>query len=344
MIRFNNDYNCGCHPSVLAAMERVNEQSFAGYGLDEICARASETIKQRLGDVDVDVHFMLGGTQVNYTVIAAALRPYQGVVCVDSGHINVHETGAVEAKGHKILACPAVDGKLTAEGLESIALEYAESGIKEHITQPKLAFISFPSETGSIYSKQELLDLRAVCDRFNMYLYIDGARLSYGLTSPKCDVALADIAQIADAFYIGGTKCGAMFGEAVVLRHPAFRENFRAYIKQNGAMLAKGWLLGLQFEALFENDRYFEIARSANVLAGRIRDAFVARGIPMDADSPTNQQFVVLTSEQMRTLEGKYVFEYERRVSDNLHCVRFCTSWSTTEADVDALVADIATL
>lgn len=344
MIRFNNDYNCGCHPSILEALERTNAESYPGYGLDEWCERGAQAIKAHLGGIDADVHFMLGGTQANYTVIAAALRPYQGVASADCAHVNVHETGAVENTGHKILTCPAVNGKLTVEGLERIALDYAESGIKEHITQPKLAFISFPSEMGTIYSKRELLDLRAVCDRHNMYLYVDGARLSYGLTSPECDVTLADIARIADAFYVGGTKCGALFGEAVVLRNADLRENFRAYMKQNGGMLAKGWLLGLQFATLFEGNRYFDIARSANVEAARLREAFAARGIPLYVDSPTNQQFVVLTSAQMEALEGAYAFEYERRLDDDRHCVRFCTSWSTSPAGVDALIADIAKL
>lgn len=344
MIRWNNDYNRGAHPAILRALAETNEQSYGGYGLDDWCSRAADEIRVHLGRNDAEVHFMIGGTQVNYTVIAAALRPFQGVISADCGHINVHETGAVENTGHKILAVPGAEGKLTAAGIAAAAENYRTSGEREHIVQPKLVFLSFPSEYGTIYSKRELQEIRAVCDSYGLYLYMDGARLGYGLGASRCDVTLADLAVLADAFYIGGTKCGALFGEAVVLLNNDLKENFRSYMKQNGGMLAKGWLLGLQFYTLFHDGLYFKITKRADEAAERIKSAFSEKQVPFYMESFTNQKFVILTDAQIENLEHRHIFEYQMKMPDGRHCVRFCTSWSTTEDDLAALIEDIGSL
>lgn len=344
MIRWNNDYNHGAHPAILQALSDTNEQSYPGYGLDEWCERAAASIKKHLQKEHADIHFMVGGTQVNYTVIAAALRPYQSVISAATGHIHVHETGAVENTGHKIHALPGKNGKLTAEQIAAEAELYHSSGIQEHITQPKMVYLSFPTEYGTLYSWQELREIRRVCDAYGLYLYIDGARMGYGLGSSACDVTLADLAGLADAFYIGGTKCGALFGEAVVLLHDDLKDHFRSCIKQNGAMLAKGWLMGLQFDTLFRDDLYFRITRHAVDAAMKIKAAFEARQIPLYMESCTNQQFVILTDAQMEQLGKDHIFEYEEKLDAGRHVVRFCTSWSTQDEDVVALVSAIQAL
>lgn len=344
MIRWNNDYNQGAHPAILEALEKTGGQSYGGYGLDEWCRKASDVIRARLGRTDADVHFLVGGTQTNFTVIAAALRPYQSVISADTGHICQHETGAVEHTGHKVQAVPGRDGKLSAEAVRAEADAYRTSGVKEHITQPKMVYLSFPTEYGTLYSMQELQEIRKVCDEYGLYLYIDGARLGYGLGSDACDVTLAGLADIADVFYIGGTKCGALFGEAVVILREELKEDFRSCIKQNGGMLAKGWLLGLQFYTLFQDDLYFRITRQADEAAMQIRAAFEAKKIPFYVESPTNQQFVILTGAQMEQLGKKHIFEYEQRLGEDRHCVRFCTSWSTAQEDVETLRRDIEAL
>ena len=344
MYRWNNDYNCGAHPAILKALEETNTVSYCGYGLDEWCSKASDEIREVIGRPDAEVHFLLGGTQANYTMAAAALRPYQGVISAVTGHIFCHETGAVENTGHKILGLPGVNGKLTAEAIAAEAENYRVSGVQEHITEPKMVFLSFPSEFGTIYSLQELREIREVCTKYHMYLYIDGARLGYGLGSPACDVTVKDIAQLADAFYIGGTKCGALFGEAMVLLNDSVKDHFRSYIKQNGGMLAKGWLLGLQFSTLMQDGLYFDITRKAVEYAMEIKKAFEAQGIPFFYESFTNQQFVVLTEEQMAQIGKNHIFEYEENLGGGKHAVRFCTGWSTQPEAVKALIADIQKL
>lgn len=344
MIRFNNDYNHGAHPSILEAITGHNSESYGGYGLDPWCEKAAKRIKELIDCPTAAVHFLVGGTQANYTVIDAALRPWQSVIAASSGHIQVHETGAVEHTGHKIEALPAANGKITAEQVAAHADLYRTSGVQEHITQPKMVYISYPTEVGTIYSKKELEALRAVCDQYALYLFIDGARMGYGLGSPECDIIPADLARLADAFYFGGTKCGALFGEAVVLVNPALQADFRSSIKQNGGMLAKGWLLGLQFYTLFENSLYFNITKQAVAQALRIREAFLCKGLKLCTKSPTNQQFVILTNEQAMELSKKYIFEFQEQTDKNHCCVRFCTSWSTTDQEVEALIADIKKL
>lgn len=344
VIRFNNDYNCSAHPKILQALADTQSESYGGYGIDPWCEKAEAEIKKYLDCPEAKVHFMVGGTQVNYTVISAALRPYQSVISAATGHINVHETGAVEHCGHKIHALPAAEGKITAAQIAEEAALYYESPIPEHITEPKLVYLSYPTEYGTIYSKQELEEISAVCKQYQMYLFIDGARMGYGLGAPASDVTLADIARFADVFYIGGTKCGALFGEAVVFTNPELGVNFRSHIKQNGAMLAKGWLLGLQFYTLFRDGLYFEITKNAVRYAMQIKEAFAAKGIPAYFESPTNQQFVILGNTMLAKLDGKYVYEYDHKVDDTHSCIRFCTSWSTKQEDIDALIADIQAL
>jgi len=344
MIRFNNDYNRGAHPAILEALAKTNTTSYGGYGQDEWCERAAAAIRRELGGADAEIHFLVGGTQVNYTVIAAALRPYESVVCADTAHIQVHETGAVENSGHKIETVPNVDGKLTTADVRRLAEAYRVSTIPEHITEPKFVFLSMPSEYGTIYHLDELCALRAVCDEYGLYLYVDGARMAYGLGAADCDVTLADLAALCDAFTIGGTKCGALFGEALVLRNVALRRHFRSYMKQNGALLAKGWLLGLQFATLFENGRYFELGRRADALAMRLKAACEAKGLPLYMPNSTNQQFIILTDAQKAALAADFIFEEEGALPDGRSIVRFCTSWANTEEELDALCRAIAAL
>lgn len=338
MIRFNNDYNKIAHSSVLKALNEITDQSYAGYGLDSLCDKAKSEIKKYINNPEVEIHFLVGGTQTNFIVISSALRSYQSVICADSGHINVHETGAVENTGHKIEVVKGKDGKLTATQVKEVIENYKASNIKEHITEPKMVYLSFPTEFGTLYSKKELEEISLVCKEYGLYLFIDGARLSYGLAAEENGVTLEHLAELTDVFYIGGTKCGAMFGEAVVITNPELMLGFRASMKQNGSLLAKGWLLGLQFNALFETGLYFKIAKNAVKYAINIKKAFVEKGIKLYIDSPTNQQFVLLTQAQMNKLSESFVFEYEGRYDDTHHIVRFCTSWATTESEVNQLL------
>lgn len=344
MIRLNNDYCHGAHPAVLKALEQANEQAFCGYGCDEACERAANLIKARAQAPASDVHFLIGGTQANFVVISSALRPWQSVICADTGHINVHETGAVEHAGVKCETAPNTDGKISAAQIDAIARGWEESTVAEHITQPKMVYISMATETGSVYTRSELEAIRAACDAHNLYLFIDGARLSYGLEAIGGDVDLRDIARVADVFYCGGTKCGALFGEAVVITNDELKPHFRANMKQNGAMLAKGWLLGLQFEALFTDDLYFKIARRANEYAVRVKEACAKAGIPLFAQTTTNQVFITVTDAQYAQLSRDFALEFEQRVDEGHVAIRVCTAWSTTEGEISALEDAIAAL
>lgn len=343
MARWNNDYNMSAHPEILDAIVKA-DGSYAGYGTDEWCDKAKEEIRKHLGKADADIHFLVGGTQTNYIVIAAALRPYQGIISATTGHIALHETGAIENTGHKVITAEGENGKLNAEIVREIAKEYYDSDIQEHVVQPKMVFLSFPSEYGTIYTKKELEDIRAVCDEYKLYLYVDGARLGYGLAAQGCDVTIEDLAKLTDAFYIGGTKCGALFGEAVVLLNDELKDHFRSHIKQNGAMLAKGWLLGVQYYTLFKDGLYFKITSRAIIEAMRIKEAFKAKNIPFAFESFTNQQFVVLDNSQIEKIGRTQIYEYDSRIDKEHHVIRFCTSWSTKSEDVDKLIEDINNL
>lgn len=344
MIRFNSDYTEGCHPAILEKFAETNMEQTAGYGEDEYCAKAAERIKEICNAPEAAVHFLVGGTQTNVTVISAALRHYQGVITAGTGHINVHETGALEACGHKCLTIDTPDGKLTAEMVASyVDAHYAQDG-PEHMVQPKMVYISNSTEMGTIYKKAELEALYRVCRERDVYLFLDGARLGYALTCRENDLTLEDIAKNTDVFYIGGTKVGALFGEAVVIKNEKLKQDFRYSIKQHGGMLAKGRLLGIQFLALFENDRYFEISAHAARLAEKLKDELIKMGVEFYVDSPSNQQFPILPDGVLEKLQEKYSYAYQERVDDAHSAVRFCTSWATKEENVDALLADIAAL
>ena len=316
MIAFNCDYNEGAHPRILEALIETNMEQTAGYGGDQYC-REAEIIKGLCQSPEAKVHFMVGGTQANLTVISSVLRPHQAVLCAVSGHINVHETGAIEACGHKVMTVPSEDGKISAEQVrETYALHKNDSSF-EHTTQPKLVYISNPTELGTIYTKKEVEELRAACDECGMYLYLDGARLGYGLCAENNDLDLESIAKNCDVFYIGGTKVGALFGEAIVICNPALQEDFRYIMKQKGGMLAKGRLLGLQFRELFKDGLYFTMSNHAIRLAMRLKNGLAERGYKFLLDSNTNQQFVIVPDKKL------------------------CTSWATKEENVEELLSDM---
>lgn len=340
MIRFESDYTQGAVPQILDALLKTNMEQTPGYGEDKYCLSAADKIRKELGRDDLAVHFLVGGTQTNFTFIASCLRPHEGVISASTGHINVHETGAVEATGHKILPIPSFDGKINAQQIEEMVVAHANDASFEHITKPKMVYLSMPTENGTIYSKAELEAIYDCCKRKNLILYIDGARLGYALMCKENDVAFSDLPNLCDAFYIGGTKVGALFGEALVIVNDRYKEDFRYIEKQKGAMLAKGRLLGLQFETLFTDGLYFEISKHAMKLADKIRDAFKEKGIKLLYDSPTNQLFPMLTDEEMNKLKNDFSFSYWGKF-DGLNAVRFCTSWATQESDVAALLKAI---
>ena len=339
MIYFHNDYSEGCHEKVLAALTRTNLEQTPGYGEDHYCAEAADLIRKACNALEMAVHFLVGGTQANLTVIDAALRPHQAAVSADLGHINSHETGAVEATGHKVMALPSTDGKITAEQVAKMVEEHYASASFEHTTQPKLVYISSPSELGTLYSRSELEALSAVCRAKGLYLFLDGARMGYGLAASDNDVTLADLARLCDVFYIGGTKVGALFGEAVCITNPALKEDFRYLIKQHGGMLAKGRLLGVQFKALFEDGLYFRLGTHAVAMADKIRATLEELGVPSLVPGTTNQIFPILSDALLAELEKEFTFVEQERVSPTHRAVRFCTSWATTEENTDALCA-----
>lgn len=341
MIYFNCDYTEGAHPRILERLLETNFDQTIGYGMDEHCKKAAAYIKDACKSADADVHFLVGGTQTNMTVIDAALKPYQGVICADSGHINVHETGAVEACGHKCISIPSSDGKIYEPEVRELLSTHFANGGDEHMVQPKMVYISNPTELGTIYSKAELKGLYELCKEFGAYLFLDGARLGYGLMCKANDLTLADIAQYTDVFYIGGTKVGALFGEAVVITNNELKPDFRYNIKQHGGMLAKGRLLGIQFETLFEDGLYFEIAKHAMDMAEIIREKLEGWGAEFVGASPTNQIFVSLPNTVVEELSKKYVLEPWGKVDDTHQAMRICTSWATKEENVASLLADM---
>ena len=342
MPSFGNDYLAGCHPAILERLITSNLEQTPGYGLDPYCASARAKIRAAIGDENADVHFLVGGTQTNATVIAHILRPHQGVIAAEAAHIATHETGAIEAAGHKVLALPSTDGKLTAAQVQDFFTQYyAASDIQEHIVQPGMVYISQPTELGTVYSRAELAALAQVCRRHDLPLFVDGARLGYALHPEVSDVTLADLAALSDVFYIGGTKCGALFGEAVVITRDTCKPHFRATMKQHGGLLAKGRLLGIQFDVLFTDDLYTRICHDAIAHARRIRNAFEARGIAFYGASTTNQQFPILSEAEAARFIRDYGFADWGR-HGNAHIVRYCTSWATTAKEVEALLAAIA--
>lgn len=341
MIYFNCDYTEGAHPRILERLVETNFDQTIGYGMDEHCKKAVAYIRKACECETADVHFLVGGTQTNVTVIDAALKAYQGVICAETGHINVHETGAVEACGHKCITIPSNDGKIYEPEVREIFATHFANGGDEHMAQPKMVYISNPTELGTIYSKAELKALYELCKEYGAYLFVDGARLGYGLMCKANDLTLADFAAYTDVFYIGGTKVGALFGEAVVITNNELKADFRYNIKQHGGMLAKGRLLGIQFETLFEDGLYFDIASHAMNMAEKIREKMAELGAEFTVASPTNQIFVSLPNAVIEELSKKYVLEPWGKVDEDHVAMRICTSWATKEENVDALLVDM---
>ncbi len=344
MIWFNCDYSEGAHPRILERLAQTNFEQTAGYGNDPYCLQAAERIKQLCQAPQAQVHFLCGGTQTNLTVLAACSRPYQSIISPVSGHINVHEAGAIEATGHRIEALPHENGKITAAQIARVCKAHWEDDNPEFAPQPRTVYISFPTEYGTLYSLQELQDIRRVCDENHLFLFIDGARLGYGLTAPGNNVTLADIAALADVFYIGGTKIGALLGEAVVIVNPKLQKDFRYFMKQKGGILAKGRLLGIQFLTLFEDGLYLQLAQHANDMAALIKTVCKQAGFSFLYDSPTNQQFPILPNEMIAELEETYAFAHMGRVDNRHRAIRICTSWATRKEDVEQLTADLQKL
>ena len=342
MISFENDYSTGAHPRVLEALAATNLEPASGYGTDRFCASAAEHIRAACADDTADVFFLVGGTQTNAVVISSLLAGYEGVIAADTGHIAAHEAGAIEATGHKVIALPEHDGKLQAAEVEAYLEGFYADANYEHMVFPGMVFIAHPSELGTLYSLAELEELSAVCRRFHIPLYLDGARLSYGLAAPESDVTLPDIARLTDAFYIGGTKCGALCGEAVVFPRGGMPKHFLTHAKQHGALLAKGRLLGVQFDTLFTNGLYGEVGRTAIDAAAELRRILSEAGCTFFRESPTNQQFVILENTQMEALAERVRFSFWERVDDTHTAIRFVTSWSTTADDLAFLETALA--
>ena len=343
MIRFESDYLEGAVPEIMSRLIETNYEQTAGYGVDPYCRAAREKIKLECNAFDADIHFLVGGTQANLTVIAASLRPHQGVMAAETAHIEAHETGAIEATGHKVITLPTTDGKISAADVKAYVLRHRADESFEHIVQPAMVYISQPTETGTVYSLPELEELSSVCRELGLILFADGARLSCALACEGTPT-LRDLARLCDVFYIGGTKVGALFGEAVVIMNPALKKDFRFMMKQRGGRMAKGRLLGVQFDTLFTDDLYFKISRHAIEMAHQIRDIFVSAGYPLLFDSPTNQQYPIMSDDELAILGKSFGYEYWERVDETHSGVRFCASWATKQEHVDALRAAVNAL
>ena len=337
-LSFACDYAKGAHPNIMKRLAETNMMKTAGYGLDEISESARNRIRKACGCEKAAVEFLVGGTQTNAVMIDALLRSYQGVIAAETGHISVHEAGAIEAGGHKVLALPHRSGKISAEDVEKYLEDYYSDESHEHMVMPGMVYLSHPTEYGTLYTGEELLALRKTCDKYRISLYIDGARLAYALSSPANDVTLPLLAQVCDAFYIGGTKCGALFGEAVVVPDPDRIPHLFTIIKQHGALLAKGRLLGIQFDELFRDDLYMKIGEAAVRAADRIRKALRQKGYRLCFGSPTNQIFCIVENEDLKRLREKVDCEFWEKYDDGHTVIRFATDWGTTESETTALV------
>ena len=330
---FRNDYGEGAHPIVMQRLMETNLEHTCGYGMDDYSLRAQALIREKCGRPDAQVHFVIGGTSANLIALSAFMRPYEAAVAAEGGHINVHETGAIEGSGHKVLIAASREGKVTPEGLRAVCRQHTD----EHMVRPRVLYISQPTEIGTVYSKAELRALREVCDQFGMVIYADGARLGSAIESRECDVTLRDMAALCDCFTIGGTKNGLLFGEAMVVANPALQKDFRYMIKNRGGMLAKGRLNGLMFLTALEHDDYFAWARHANAMADVIREAMARAGIEVFQQTTTNQVFAVLTAAQEEKLAQGFEFERWELLPDGRVAVRFVTSWATTQEEAKAL-------
>ena len=336
-LSFACDYAKGAHPAILQRMLETNMMKTAGYGLDEISESARNRIRKACKCENAAVEFLVGGTQTNAVMIDALLRSYQGVIAAETGHISVHEAGAIEANGHKVLAIAHQYGKLSAGDVEKYLEDYYNDANHEHMVMPGMVYLSQPTEYGTLYSRAELRAFRNVCDRYGICLYVDGARLAYALSCPENDVSLADLAELCDAFYIGGTKCGALFGEAVVVPEPKRIPHLFTIIKQHGALLAKGRLLGIQFDELFRDDLYLKIGEPAVRAAADIRKTLKEKGYRLYFESPTNQIFVVIENEAMKKLGERVEYGFWEKYDDDHTVIRFAADWGTTEAEIAAL-------
>ena len=337
MISFECDYNNGAHPKVLENLVKYNDAKPTPYGFDEFSERAKQRIREAIGMPDAQIFFLTGGTQTNATTIDSMLYQYEGVICVGSGHINVHEAGAVEFTEHKIITITDNNGKMEAKTLDKYLDDYMHDGNKDHAVHPGLVYITFPTELGTLYTAKELHDLYQVCQQYEIPLYIDGARLGYGLMADDCDITLPYLARHCDVFYIGGTKIGALCGEAVVFTNRQAHKHFFSIQKQHGAVIAKGALIGLQFEALFTDDLYFKLSRHAIEMAMQMKQIFQEKGCEFFIDSPTNQQFVILPNETVERLAGHIEFTHWGKADIHHTICRFVTSWATTQEEIDEL-------
>ena len=337
MYNFQSDYLEGCAPEILEELIKTNNKQQAGYGNDDYCLLAKRLIKNAIKNEDVDIHFVPGGTPCNILAHSIALRPYEAVISTDTGHINVHETGAIEAKGHKILTTPNRDGKIDPFEIVKIIEKHPD----EHMVKPKMVFITNPTELGTVYTLDEVRLLRQICDKYGLYLYMDGARLSTALASLGNTLRLEDIAELTDMFYIGGTKNGALLGEAFVICNDELKENFRYYLKQNGQMLAKARIMGISFKTLFTDDLYLKLAAHANKTADALKYIFSAFNIKPYTNSPTNQQFYILDNEVIKKLQQKYIFEIWDQYDEKSSVCRFVTSWCTKEEATLEFAADL---
>lgn len=344
MIRFESDYTEGAVPEIINRLVATNMEQTCGYSTDEYSEVARKKIREACDAPDADVHFLVGGTQTNLTVIAAALRPHQGVISSSCGHISVHESGAIEATGHKVLELDFPNGKVEAATAEQYCRQHFSDANHEHCVQPGMIYISQPTESGTLYYLEELRALRKVCDEFGLMLYVDGARLGYALAAEHNNIQLKELYELVDAFYIGGTKVGALFGEALVIRNEQLKKDFKYIIKQRGGLMAKGRLLGLQFDTLFSDNLYYRISRHAVKQAMRIKEAFQGIGCGFLQESHTNQQFPILEDRQIERLQESFTCSLWEKVDKDHSAVRFCTNWATREEDVDRLVRAIKDL
>lgn len=335
---FGSDYLEGAHPLILQRLIETNMEKTSGYGTDEYCNMAKEKIRKACNSPEAEIHFLVGGTQTNASVIDALLKSYQGVITAETGHVNTHEAGAIEFCGHKVLTLDQENGKINALSLKDFLQAYHSDANREHMVMPGMVYISHPTECGTLYSKKELEEISSVCKEYKIPLYVDGARLGYGLAAYDTDVTLEVIANVCDVFYIGGTKVGALFGEAVVIPKKGLIPHFFTIIKQHGALLAKGRILGIQFDTLFTDDLYLEIGKNAIDMAEKLKIALINKGYKFYLESPTNQQFVILENNLMEKLAQEVSFSFWEVYDKNHTVVRFATSWATTENDIDQLI------
>lgn len=339
MLNFESDYTEGCHEKILQRLLETNLEQLPGYGSDLYTERAKQKIREACACPQAEIFFLAGGTQTNQVVISSVLRPYEGVVAATTGHVSVHEAGAIESCGHKVLEIPQREGKVQADVLDAYLQGFWQDENREHMVFPGMVYISHPTEYGTLYTKEEMRQLSAVCRRYQIPLYMDGARLGYGLASPQSDMTLADVAELCDIFYIGGTKVGALMGEAVVFTKNNMPPHFLTLVKQRGALLAKGRLLGIQFDVLFTDDLYASVSRHAIETAQLLKEGFRQRGYEFLIESPTNQQFIILDNARMEKLAKNVRFSYWEPVDGGRTAVRFATSWATKRGDVEKLMA-----